>query len=93
MQVQEDDNGSEIVSTGVTRVSDVINLSKAKEEQSAAELTGIAKLQRAGVSVPAVQSNSYVETVGRAVEEVKEIQVGKRKRCVCRRFQCVCGAR
>jgi hypothetical protein len=73
-------------------VSDMIHMSKVKEQQSAAELTGIAKLQRAGV-VASVQPNAYVETVGRAVEEVKEIQVGKRKRCVCRRFQCVCGAR
>jgi serine/threonine protein kinase len=79
------------VSAG-TRVADMINLSKAKEEQSAAELTGIAKLERSGESSQVVQ-NFYVESVGRAVEQVTEVKVGKRKRCVCRRFKCVCGAK
>eukprot|EP00038_Savillea_parva_P015664 m.14658 g.14658 ORF g.14658 m.14658 type:complete len:1077 (-) comp3182_c0_seq1:53-3283(-) len=74
-------------------VADMINLSKAKEELSAAELAGIAKLQKAGALTPAVQPNAYMETVGRAVEQVTEVKVGKRKRCVCRRFKCVCGAK
>ena len=75
------------VSSG-TRVVDMIKLSKAKEEQSAAELQGIAKLQKAGIDAP-TSSTTYCETVGRAVEEVKQVNVGNRKRCICRRFKCV----
>eukprot|EP00035_Acanthoeca_spectabilis_P020995 m.435749 g.435749 ORF g.435749 m.435749 type:complete len:1008 (+) comp17886_c0_seq1:364-3387(+) len=79
--------------SSASRVADMINMSKAKEEISAAELTGIAKLQKAGVVAPKVEPNAYVETVGRAVEELAEVKMGKRKRCVCRRFKCVCGAK
>ena len=79
--------------SSASRVADIINLSKTKEEISAAELTGIAKLQKSGVVAPKVEPNAYVETVGRAVEELAEVKMGKRKRCVCRRFKCVCGAK
>lgn len=74
-------------------VADVLKLSQLKEEQSAVEQTGVAKI--AAMGIPNVKNNTYVENVGRAVD-VKPLASGMangRKRCVCRRFKCVCGFR
>lgn len=76
--------------TSSAKVAEVLALSRQKETQSAVENHGVQKVAKLGADV---KNSEYVENVGRAVEAapMSEGLAGGRKRCVCRRFKCVCG--
>lgn len=73
--------------TSSAKVAEVLALSRQKEVQSAVEETGVARV--AAMGIKDVKTSTFVESVGRAVD-VKPVGQGQRKRCVCRRFKCVC---
>eukprot|EP00041_Stephanoeca_diplocostata_P025194 m.654831 g.654831 ORF g.654831 m.654831 type:complete len:1020 (+) comp22692_c0_seq1:441-3500(+) len=90
--VQETDNTT-VEYTHSAKVSDMIKLSNVKETQSALEETGLERAHRVGLTTTPIQKVEYVESVGRATDVTPMRPAGGRKRCVCRRFKCVCGAR
>lgn len=88
---EQDADAETVAYTSSAKVSEVLALSQQRETQSAVEQTGVSRV--AAMGVVGVTNNTYVENVGRAVE-VKPMGEGLakgRKRCVCRRFKCVCG--
>ena len=70
----------------VHNVKDVVAKSQSLQQTAAVEEAGLSKL---GVQGP---KREFVETVGRAVDVSDTVpqQRGKRNKCVCRRFKCVC---